>query len=257
MRAEILIAQPLSRRGEKMLRALARCAPAGSVVTGRYAGQRDLLVIYGPGAPVRLQQARQHRAAGGHVVMWDLGYWDRDNCMRLAVDTMHPTAAQLEAAPHIHRATLTLREDADPAGPIMLVGLGDKSCVAYGYRRMEWEHRQLDALRMRFPGRAIVWRPKGAQAAAVAGTTLRHGMPIADALVGCSLVVCRHSSVAVDACIAGVPVECEDGAAHALYHGNPSPDRQQRARFLRQVGWFNWGFGEGPQCWQWIMKLTA
>ena len=35
---------------------------------------------------------------------------------------------------------------------------------------------------------------------------------IADVLNGCSVVVCRHSNVAVDACIAGVPVECEGGA---------------------------------------------
>lgn len=256
MRAEILIAPPMSRRGEKMLRALARCAPPGSVATSRYAGQHEVLVIYGPGAPVRLEQARQHRAGGGHVVMWDLGYWDRDHTLRLAVDSMHPTTAQLEATPDVHRATFRLREDADPSGPIMLVGLGDKSCVAYGYSRMEWERRQLAGLRARFPDRQIVWRPKGAQATGIAGTTLRHGMPIAEALVGCSLVVCRHSNVAVDACIAGVPVECEDGAAHALYHGNPNPDAQQRARFLRQVAWFNWGFGEGPQCWQWIAKLT-
>ena len=256
MRAEILIAPPLSHRGEKMLRALARVAPPGSVVTSRYAGQCDLLVIYGPGAPVRLQQSAQHRARGGHVVMWDLGYWDRDATVRLAVDTLHPTAAQLDLAPEIHRATFNLRDDADPAGPIMLVGLGPKSCVAYGYAPMQWETRQLDFLRARFPGREIFWRPKGDKPTTMRGTTLRHGMPIHEAMAGCSLVVCRHSNVAVDACIAGVPVECEDGAALALYHGNAHPTREERTRFLQRLAWFNWGFNEAQACWNWISKLT-
>jgi hypothetical protein len=176
--------------------------------------------------------------------------------VRLSVDTLHPTAAQLALAPDIHRATFELREDADPAGPIMLVGLGPKSCVAYGYAPMAWEQRQLDALRARFPGREILWRPKGDKATPLRGTTLRHGMPIAQALQGCGLVVCRHSNVAVDACIAGVPVECEDGAALALYHGNPEPTREQRARFLQRLSWFNWGFNEAGPCWNWIAKLT-
>lgn len=256
MRAEILIAPPLSHRGEKMLRALARVAPPGSVVTSRYSGQCKVLVIYGPGAPVRLQQAAQHRAGGGRVVMWDLGYWDREATMRLSVDTLHPTAAQLELAPDTARGAFFLRQDADPAGPIMLVGLGPKSCVAYGYAPMQWEHRQLDALRARFPGREILWRPKGDKPTLIRGTTLRHGMPIHEALSGCSLVVCRHSNVAVDACIAGVPVECEDGAALALYHGNPEPTIEQRARFLQRLSWFNWGFNEAQACWNWIAQLT-
>lgn len=256
MRAEILIAEPLSSRGEKMLRALARSAPPGCAVTSRYQGTCHVLVIYGPGAPVRLDQTKRHLAAGGRVVMWDLGYWHRERALRMSLDTLHPTPAQLDLAPDIHRANFELREDARSDGPILLVGLGAKSCVAYGYRPLEWELANLCKLRERFPGREIIWRPKGGTPTTIPGTTLRHGMPIEEALRGCSLVVCRHSNVAVDACIAGIPVECEDGAAIALYHGNPRPTREERGRFLQRLSWWNWGLNEAPQCWQWIAKLT-
>ena len=126
--AEILIDPPLSARGEKFLRSMAEHAPAGSIVTNAYGGRRKLLMMYGPGAPRKLPLLARHLQAGGHVAAWDLGYWDRERSMRLAIDNLHPTWAHLALvgdAPA--RRQFDLREDADPSGPIMLVGLGPKS----------------------------------------------------------------------------------------------------------------------------------
>jgi hypothetical protein len=64
---------------------------------------------------------------------------------------------------------------------------------------------------------------------------------------GCSLVVCRHSNVAIDACIAGVPVECDDGAAFALYRNGPQPDENARREFLGRLAWWNWGGTRPPR----------
>lgn len=256
---EILIDPPMSARGDKFLRAMAEAAPAGTVVTQDYSGKRRLLMMYGPGAPRKLPIVARHLKAGGRVAMWDLGYWDRERSMRLSIDTLHPTAAQLMMAPDGRgRRAFDLREDADPAGSILLVGLGPKACWAYGLAPMEWEKRALKDLQARLPGRRIVWRPKGRAAyPPLKGLEFRHGGPIEDALRGCSLVVCRHSNVAVDACVAGVPVECADGAAAALYWGNPAPTREQRAEFLRRLSWWEWSRNDAAQAWAWIRRVIG
>lgn len=252
---EMLIASPISSRGEKMMRAMASCAPQGSVVTQRYTGGHDTLMIYGPGAPVRIEQATQHRKSGGHVIMFDLSYWDREHSMRVSIDHLHPTPEQLASVPSTGRRDFKLRQDADPDGPILLIGLGSKSNVAYGYDPLEWESKTLQRIRNEYPGRSVHWRPKGARAIKLPGTILRHGMPIEKALRGCSLVVCRHSNVAVDACIAGIPVDCDAGAAYSLYRDDTTPTAAARKQFLQRLSWFNWGFKEAPQCWKWLHTM--
>jgi hypothetical protein len=130
-----------------------------------------------------------------------------------------------------------------------------KSGRLYGLNTMQWELAQMP--RLKSMGREILWRPKGKQTPILSGATLKHGMPIEEALKGCSLVVCRHSNVAVDACIAGIPVECEDGAAWTLYRHGTTPTREQRAEFLRRLGWWNWRPSEAAQAWNWILKTAA
>lgn len=256
---EILADWPtLNAKATRMLRALIAAAPAGSEVTRAYGGERRCLMLYGPGSPVKLPIVRRHLKAGGRVAMWDLGYWDRPDAMRLSVDAMHPTPAQIEISPTNGRRAFELREDANPDGPILLIGLGPKSVFAYDLGRHQgWENTKVKELRQRFPTREILWRPKGEAPVPLRDLRFRHGMPIEDALRGCSLVVCRHSNVAVDACIAGVPVECEDGAAAALYRGNPAPTREQRLDFLNRLTWWNWSRLEADGAWEWIEKVTS
>lgn len=253
--AELLI-DHMSLKAERFMRAMAAAAPMNSVVTNGYRGRHGLLMLYGPGAERKLPLVKQHLARGGRVAMWDLGYWDRPSSMRLSIDTLHPTAAQLAMSPPAGRRGFALREDADPSGPIMLVGLGQKSVYAYGLSRpLAWEEAKLADLRRRFPGRAVLWRPKGAYATPFGGLQMRHGMPIDEALRGCSLVVCRHSNVAIDACIAGIPVECDDGAAHALYRHGSTPTAERRALFLRRLSWWQWSRDEADDAWQWIADV--
>jgi hypothetical protein len=253
---EILADWPLlNAKATRMLRELIAAAPVGSTEVAQYTGQRRCLMLYGAGSPARLPLVRRHLKMGGRVAMWDLGYWDRPEGLRLSIDAMHPTPAQLAATPAVGRRGFELREDANPAGPVLLVGLGPKSVYAYGLGRpLEWETAKLADLRQRFPGRQVVWRPKGDRAVPLQDLPLRHAMPIDEALRGCSLVVCRHSNVAVDACIAGVPVECDDGAAAALYRGNPAPKREQRQDFLSRLSWWNWTRFEAADAWSWIGK---
>lgn len=250
------MSQDISKRGEKHLRAMAEAAPDPIKITGAYAGKNRVLMLYGPGSRRHMTAIRAQHARGGRVVMWDLGYWDRATAMRLSIEKLHPTAAQLAASQGPARREFVLREDADPAGPILLIGLGAKSVAAYDLRRHhDWERRKLADLRRRYPGRAILWRPKGAKALPLDKLPLRHGMPIEEAMLGCSLVACRHSNVAVDACLAGIQVECEDGAAHALYGNGPAPSPEARADFLRRLSYWEWHRNEAPQAWDWINHM--
>jgi len=249
--AEILIDKPINARGVKMLRAMHATAPEDSVVSESYTGKHHILVLYGAGLPQRQNAIRVHRAAGGRVVTLDMGYWGRtEEDMRIAVDVLHPTHSQIEMTPPVARREIVLREDADPNGPIMLIGMGSKTSAMYGFNHLDWERNKAQELRHRFPRREIVWRPKGRVPTRLMGLPLRHGMEIEDALVGCSLVVMRHSNVSVNACIAGVPVECEGGAAHALYVKSTTPTREQRLDFLSRLSWWNYTPDEAAVAWQ-------
>ena len=74
---------------------------------------------------------------------------------------------------------------------------------------------------------------------------------------GASLVVCSHSNVAVDACIAGIPVDCTDGAALALYKDNQNPTVERRLEFLRSLAWWQWSTREAPQAWEFIKGVIT
>ena len=65
------------------------------------------------------------------------------------------------------------------------------------------------------------------------------------------------SSVGVAALVAGIPVECEDGAAWSLYRHGAEPGRDERAAFLHRLAWFNWRPREAADAWQWMRRLTA
>jgi hypothetical protein len=255
---ELLMDAPMARRGKVMLQALAdTAAPGRAELTRAYRGGRRTLVVYGAGLPARRHAVHQHRRQGGRVVFWDLGYWDRDAAMRLAIDTLHPSAAQLAASPAAARRTHRLRSDAKAGGPVVLVGVGLKSCELYGLRPLEWERRTLQRLLAEQPQRPVRWRPKGRDVVHLPGAQTSAGGAIDDVLRGASLVVCRHSNVAIDACIAGVPVQCEDGAALALYQDNPEPTPEQRADFLARLSWWNWFPAEARAAWQFIETHTA
>lgn len=255
---EILIDPPMPRRAVKFMDAMAAAKPPGSDVNALYRGDRRLLMMYGPGAPRRMPIIKAHLAAGGRVAMWDLGYWNRETAMRLSIDALHPKPEHLAMAPAARRA-FVLREDSKPDGPVLLIGLGAKSVFAYGIKApMVWERARLKELRRRVPERQIHWRPKGDKPTPpLPGTVMAHSMTIEKALRGCSLVVCRHSNVAVDACVAGIPVECEDGAALALYRDNPAPTAEQRMEFLGRLSWFEWDRSEAPAAWAWVQNVCA
>jgi len=246
---------PMARRGKQMLDAL-RVYEA-CTVSRHYEGNHKILMTYGAGLAQRMDAIHKHRDGGGIDICWDLGYWDRkEDAMRLSIGSLHPTSDQLEASTGSRRR-FKLREDADPDGPILLIGIGDKSASLYGLGIMGWETDALRMIQRTYPGKKVLWRPKGKRPVELPGAKLTFGMPIEQAMKGCSLVVCRYSNVAVDACVAGIPVVCDGGAAKHLYNGNLNPSRDQRIRFLDQLSWWNWHPNEARDAWTFIKRMIA
>lgn len=244
MQAEILI-DGVSDKGQRILRAMAEASPVKAVITDRYRGGADILMLWGSRRIDHKAIWERHGANGGRCIGWDLGYWDRTESMRVHIDHQHPTANQLALAVGVRRE-FVLREDASPDGPVMLVGIGDKSKAAMGPVWKTWEQKALKRIRSAHPLSSVVRRPK-----------VKGQQTIEQALNGCRLVVCLHSNVAVDACIAGVPVWCDDGAAFSLYRKNATPCKGERLEFLRQLAWFNWRPNEAGEAWKFLLRVCA
>lgn len=260
LHVEFLIPSNISNGGD-LLRALADAATAhGDRVTVRsvYQGRSPWLVLYGVGAPDQAQTRKRHVAEGGRAILWDAGYFNRGKkhgFMRMSVDTDHPQG-WLDKTPdepsRWQAQGIALREDGDPAGPILLIGLGKKS---RSYLRADnWEARKLAELRKRFPKREVIYRPKPKHPSPALDCRTDQETPIEQLLKGASLVVCRHSNVACDGVVAGVPFEAEDGAAMWLKDKPFTPEN--RLAFLHRLAWWQWRRAEAVQAWAFIRGIV-
>jgi len=260
---EILSARRRSSTAAPMLDAIeaaARAAGDEVILTETYRGGSDWLVLFGVGAEAHAAARAAHVPRGTHAILFDLGYFGRrkgpDGFLRVSIDRDHPQHL-LDRAPDDGGARwaehgIALRDDADPAGPIILVGLGAKSRI---YLEAEdWELDKLAELERRFPDRRIIHRPKPGQEFRRLRCDRDETTPIDDLLRGASLVVARHSNVAAEAVVAGVPFEAEDGAA-AWLNGREY-NLANRREFLHRLAWFQWRAAEAPQAWQFLKGLA-
>lgn len=261
---EFLLPRRSNASAEPMLRALTQAALAAGhpVRESRQATHRcEWLVLFGVGSPAHDAARSRQIAQRGRCIHWDHGYVAREKLsghLRLSIDQDHPQLWLDATAPDPSRwdsLGVPMREDAHPSGPIILVGLGAKSRLYL--KAPDWEARTLATLERRFPGRSIIHRPKPKPGQDFPKLHCERDIdtPIADLLRGASLVVCRHSNVAVDATIAGVPFECEDGAA-AWLTGKPFT-ADNRLDFLRRLAWWQWRAGEAAQAWAFIVATLA
>lgn len=229
MPLQVIRATNESLRGLEILGAMEATAP-----------ETDLLMLWGVGRPGHSAHRDRAIHQGRKVVMWDLGY--KKGYYRLSIDHDHPWRL-FDRTPETGREfPAKLREDASD-GPILLIGMGRKS-KSY-LNTYNWEPRKIGELKRRFPGVPIITRPKPKAGDGAA--------PIEQAMKGCRLVVCRHSNVAVDACIAGIPFECEDGAAYWLRDKPYTPENRQR--FLNKLAHWQYQVGEAKQAWDFIRSM--
>lgn len=250
---EILITGDETRMGASLVHAASDAALSLGLkvlVTDKFKGGRDWLCVWGVGHEQRNAARNQQIKDGGHVACWDLGYLRQLAHVRVSVDHNHPWRLFDKTpsdGPRLDALSVTLRNDYDPKGPILVIGMGPKSKAHLGL--FDWEENALSAARIRFPNNRVVFRPKL--------RAKEQAQPIVEALKGASLVICRHSNVAVDACIAGVPVECEDGAARWLYRDGPNPSIDRRLDFMRRLAWWQWTVNEQREAWTFLQMVCA
>lgn len=266
---EILITGDESAIGTAFLKAMPEKAKRVGMdvsVTKTYEGKSHWLSMFGIGSPNRNGPRLEHIKKGGHVACWDLGYWHRGKDparahLRVSINHTHPTLAYMDASPVSNARWVSqgirLREDYKEDGHIVVVGMGPKSRRFLNINN--WEVETLKRVQSRFPGRKIVYRPKpqGLRDPHIPWKHVDGTSPIDALLNGAALAICRHSNVAVDACIQGIPVECEDGAALWLYKNNPKPNIMQRIDFLSRVSWWQWGIPELDQAWEFLDSVAT
>lgn len=273
MRFDILIPRESRTNPEALLRALAESAGKHGVdaeVMQTYKPRAEsVLMLYGLGGKDRLPFARRHLQAGWRTACWDAGYWERkaeDRKYRIAFDGFHcPQMIMRGPDPGPERwdsAGLGMRSKYDACGPIVLIGNGQKA-VAVGADG--WSAAKSREIRRTFRERVLHYRPKRQfrEPSVVRDRVVDEGS-IESVIAGASLVVCRHSNVAVDACRLGVPVVCEDGAAASIYPSKLSdadkqPSLETRMEFLRRLAWWQWSIPEAErgEPWPWILRQLA
>lgn len=208
----------------------------------------DLVVTWGLGNPATLDQMRRLNARGVNVVGFDIGYWQRgrpSRKFRFSVNAAHPQATVMALDAPARPGTPPLRSDWSPEGRVVIVGMGYKSADTYGEARGEWERKTLKRVLEIYPAERIVFKPRpvgGIPSLPDIRTDTRH---VTEVLRGAAVAICRHSNVAVDAIVAGVPAVADDGAAaaicpHVLTEGLKPLDTALRSRFLANLSWYQW-----------------
>jgi hypothetical protein len=243
---EVLITADTSQRGKRMLTAMADNPPSDVRISVNewYTGRHDWLMLFGVGAADRWPVYQRHRHSGRRAILFDLGYWDRENALRVSVDDQHPHRwiYRMPAIPSRgHPAEL--RDDYDANGPVLFAGMGQKSMRQLGRGWDEERITQLQAHR-----KDIVVRRKPDRKSHVGAGFSR----IEDALRGCSLVVTHHSNVAIDGIVAGIPHDVADGAAAAM---QPTRDVAKRRDFLDRLGCWQWKHTEARELWQFLLSV--
>lgn len=261
---EVLITGTETPRGNETLKAAAIGAvDAGMkvLVTDSYIGTSDWLCLHAAGQVKRRVFLYKHIAKLRLVACWDHAYVGRGDYMRVSVNGLHPTLNLMDRTePEPSRWDahgIALRDDYDPAGQVVVIGVGGRKRAQKG--NTKWETQTIRAARQRFPKRQIVFRPKpGLGITERLGADICDDRPdIADVLRGASLMICQHSNAAVDACIAGIPVQCSDGAATWLYRTDSSPSREARLDFLRRASWWQWRLDEMADAWRFLNAVTS
>lgn len=240
------------------LRAHARSLGYQTCITHHYQGNSDLLILYGVGHIDRAPARNAHLSSHRNVVLWDVGYFGRKKVqgyLRCSINHDHPqhllpytTNDPSRWAAH----EIRLKDTYNPKGPIILVGLGPKTRI-YLPDLSDWELHKLAELKQRFPGHRIIFRPKPRRTYPKLIVETDAESEIETLLEGASLVVCRHSNVAVDAIIANIPYETDDGAALWLYGKPYTPEN--RLDFLQRLSWWQWHKGEAPEAWDFLMQI--
>lgn len=254
----------------RYMHALADTFPGKVTITDRYRGKSDIFMCWGLGGAEQWRGFQAHRAKNKPVIGCDLSYWLRDKTLnegrhvKIAINAQQPIADKLPPASpeRLQQFGVNLRETYDPAGPVVLCGLGAKSRVWLKFKGPQWELQKAQEIRARYPDKRIIYRPKNMhhERLPVDNCITQGAGPIESVLSGASLVVVRHSNVAVDCVVNGVPCVCEHNAANYLWPDtldgeHTLPDRETRLEFLGRLAHWQYSLQElRAGIWPWLFE---
>lgn len=217
-----------------------------TTVTNRHQSNCDWVCIHAAGQLKRSVLRFDHIGKGGSVASWDHAYFGRDKdpdltYLRVSINELHPQHLLSKTPPHPERwdaLGIMLRNDYDKWGQVIVAGTGGRARARN--RKSQWELRTVEKMKKRFPKHRVVYRPKPGLNWVENFGCPRDERPVEEVLKGASLLVCQHSNIALDACVAGIPVICDGGIAHWLYSKTPAPSANERLDLLRRVAWWQY-----------------
>lgn len=235
--------------GKAMMRGFERCGVKAEMHREFRGVVADVAIAYGW---VHEPVFTAYKAAGGHFVYWDLGYWDRrphdspaDGYHRLAVDDWDTAKTMIRDCPidRISRLGLTVQESRAGLGEeVMVAGMSEKAGGTHGFKFGEWEAAMKDRLERICSKYPVVIRPKP-------GRNSAPQVPIEQALLRTRLLVTHHSNVSIEAVLAGVPTYAIKGVGvlaspkTLTYDGVVDPyvpSYIERAQLLADVAYAQW-----------------
>lgn len=230
----------------------------------------DVCVAYGWARPDLFQA---YRTTGGHYVYVDLGWWDRKppgkplaGFHKLVVDGREPDAYFRRNHPDDRWKAqgIEIRPWTKSGRHMLIAGMSAKSAGTRGWQPHEWEVGMVELLQAITP-RPIVYRPKPSwpDARPIPGTI--YSPPedkVEVALRDCWMAVTLHSNVAVDALIAGIPINAKEGVAREfstpLNRLEHPTYRDDRAALMADIAYCQWSIQEmmSGAAWRHLLKET-
>lgn len=205
------------------------------------------------------QILEDYRASGRRAIYIDLGYFGRrkrsryDGYHKMVLNGRHPTdyfQNKLHSADRFKSFGIPIQPWRDGGDHILVVGMSAKAAIAEGLAPHSWERETIQRLRQ-LTKRPIVYRPKPnwADAKPIDGAAFEREQTLEEAFRGCHAVVARHSNVAVDALLAGVPAICPLGVAsvlsgHDLTQIESPPMPGGREQWAADLAWTQWSVDE-------------
>lgn len=216
----------------------------------------DVLLLWGVGAPRQQAAFRNYRERGRPVICTDVGYAKdppgHNRRFRISINAPHPqlllsdTEEDSRWEPYVER---------DPVlgSRVLLVDMGPKSCEQYALH--DWAPVKLRELLARgLRPSEIVYRPKPRNKfTPLPGVAHDAVSDISRLLKNSCLVVSHHSNVCVEAVAAGVPIECEDGAA--MWMKNREWSYENRLSMIRRLSRWQYTPAESREAWIFMEKF--
>lgn len=217
--------------------------------TNKHISERpDLIAGYGWRPVMR----EAHQRWPEIVLHCDLGFWSRDQYMKLALgDRWSPLVDRDFDDARLRCHGVKIQPSRAPGKRVLVCGMSAKAAGTWNLQPQQWEENAVK--RLVKAGATVTYRPKPTWHGAreIKGAAYDRSYSIAAALAQADAVVSHHSNAAIDALAAGLPIYVETGIARALSVptieaavGAEAPDYETRAQFLRQVAFHQWSLPE-------------